>query len=92
MATDVVSRGIDIPSVGVVIHMHCPKDADSFLHRCGRTARIGKEGTSIILSDAHDGQRFAKYLSDVGGKEKVKMIEVPLAKLDEIRLHVKRAN
>jgi superfamily II DNA/RNA helicase len=91
VSTDVTSRGIDIPNVGVVIHVQSPKDIDSFLHRCGRTARIGNQGKSIIIADADDNRRMLKYSSDLGN-DRIKVIEVPLAKLDAIRDLVKSAN
>ncbi len=49
ICTDVGSRGIDIPEVGVVLHVHCPKDIDTLVHRCGRTARMGKEGNFRLI-------------------------------------------
>ena len=44
VCTDVAARGLDIPDVNNVIHYQIPYNADTFVHRCGRTARIGKEG------------------------------------------------
>jgi len=41
ITTDVASRGIDVKNVETVIHYHCPQDLDTFIHRSGRTARIG---------------------------------------------------
>lgn len=49
VATDVVARGIDIPSVSLVIHADLPTDAEKLQHRSGRTGRAGRSGTSIIL-------------------------------------------
>ena len=66
VTTDLASRGIDIEDVSLVIHYHLPKDFDTFVHRCGRTARAGKTGLSIIISDADDHKRFVKYLRDIG--------------------------
>lgn len=44
ITTDVASRGIDITGINTVIHYHTPPDLDTFIHRSGRTARIGTEG------------------------------------------------
>lgn len=49
IATDVAARGLDIPSVQLVIHYHLPRAADMYVHRSGRTARATKSGSSILL-------------------------------------------
>ena len=49
IATDVAARGLDIPSVHLVIHYHLPRAADMYVHRSGRTARGENSGTSILL-------------------------------------------
>lgn len=49
LCTDVMCRGVDIPSVDWVIQFDPPSIASSFVHRCGRTARIGNEGSAIVL-------------------------------------------
>lgn len=65
ICTDIASRGLDIPRVDLVIHYHIPKDIDTFIHRCGRTARLGKTGKSVIISDGDDCGRFKKYKQDL---------------------------
>lgn len=49
VATDVAARGLDIPSVQLVIHYHLPRAADMYIHRSGRTARAAESGSSILL-------------------------------------------
>lgn len=49
VATDVAARGLDIPKVNHVIHYHLPRDASTYVHRSGRTARAQASGSSIIL-------------------------------------------
>lgn len=46
VATDVASRGLDIPSVTHVINYDMPSDIDSYVHRIGRTGRAGNIGTA----------------------------------------------
>lgn len=49
LCTDVMARGIDIPDVNWVIQYDPPKSAESFVHRCGRTARIGNTGNALVF-------------------------------------------
>ena len=49
VATDVASRGLDMPDVELVIQIEPPKDTESYIHRAGRTARAGKHGTCITI-------------------------------------------
>lgn len=49
VATDVAARGLDIPAVHLVIHYHLPRDASTYVHRSGRTARASASGSSILL-------------------------------------------
>lgn len=49
IATDVVGRGIDLPSVSTVLHYHLPASLEALMHRAGRTARAGRQGQSIFL-------------------------------------------
>jgi len=56
IATDVAARGLDIPNVDFVIHYRLPLNAEAFMHRSGRTARAGKEGTNIFFVDGNDYQ------------------------------------
>ena len=56
VATDVASRGLDIPNVDLVIQVEPPKDVETYIHRAGRTARAGKVGTCITFySKKHQG-------------------------------------
>jgi ATP-dependent RNA helicase DeaD len=49
VATDVAARGIDLPSLSLVIHVEIPRDAEILQHRSGRTGRAGRKGTAILL-------------------------------------------
>lgn len=49
VATDIASRGIDVPDVACVINMELPLESESYVHRIGRTARAGESGAAISL-------------------------------------------
>jgi ATP-dependent RNA helicase DeaD len=49
VATDVAARGIDLPTLSLVMHVELPRDAETLQHRSGRTGRAGKKGTAILI-------------------------------------------
>ncbi|EFJ42527.1 hypothetical protein VOLCADRAFT_31081, partial [Volvox carteri f. nagariensis] len=60
VATDVAARGLDIPGVTTVVHYQLPASADTYIHRCGRTARgLEGDGISIALVSPAEAARFA---------------------------------
>ena len=49
VATDVAARGIDLPSLSLVVHVELPRDAETLQHRSGRTGRAGNKGTAVLI-------------------------------------------
>lgn len=60
-ATDVVARGVDFPAVDWVIQADCPEDADTYIHRVGRTARYESKGRAVLFLDPNE-EPFLKRL------------------------------
>ena len=58
VATDIVSRGIDIDDIDLVINYDVPQDPEDYVHRIGRTARAGAEGCAITFVSLDDQSRF----------------------------------
>lgn len=74
LCTDLVARGVDIPEVDWIVQYDPPQDPSYFIHRVGRTARMGKEGQSlVILSKSED--TYVEFL-------KVKRVPVSEMKID----------
>lgn len=66
VATDVASRGLDIPNVELVIQLEPPKDTESYIHRSGRTARAGRSGTCITFYNRKN-EEFLLRIEDHAG-------------------------
>ena len=49
LTTDLAARGIDIPNIDIIIQFDPPKNEDSYIHKAGRTARVGNSGVSILF-------------------------------------------
>ena len=66
VATDVAARGIDIPDLSHVILYEPPEDHESYIHRAGRTARAGADGTVISLVDVMQKMELARIAKQYG--------------------------
>ena len=61
-STDVAARGLDFPAVDWVVQVDCPEDADTYIHRVGRTARFEHDGRAVILIDPSEEQGMLSAL------------------------------
>ena len=66
VATDIVSRGIDIDDIAMVINYDVPHDAEDYIHRIGRTARAEREGTAVTLINGKDMRAFRRIEQLIG--------------------------
>jgi superfamily II DNA/RNA helicase len=58
VATDILSRGIDIDNIGLVLNYDVPHDGEDYVHRIGRTARAAAEGTAITFISVKEQRKF----------------------------------
>jgi ATP-dependent RNA helicase DDX47/RRP3 len=70
VATDVAARGLDIPSVDVVMNFDLPPDSKTYIHRVGRTARAGKSGSAISFVTQYDVELWLRIEGALGKKLK----------------------
>ncbi len=64
VATDVAARGIDLPSLSLVVHVELPRDAEALQHRSGRTGRAGKKGIAALIVPFQRRRRVEGLLRD----------------------------
>ncbi|KKY35813.1 putative atp-dependent rna helicase dbp4 [Diaporthe ampelina] len=72
-ATDVVARGVDFPAVDWVIQVDCPEDADTYIHRVGRTARYQSKGRAVLFLDPSE---------EAGMLKRLKQKKIPIEKIN----------
>lgn len=68
VCTDVASRGLDVPSVDLVINYGIPKNSKDYIHRVGRTARAGRAGRAVTLVTQYDIELFQRIEHFLGKK------------------------
>jgi superfamily II DNA/RNA helicase len=68
VATDVLSRGIDIKDIDLVINFDVPSDAEDYVHRVGRTARAESTGSAVTLVNRTDNQKMDRIEKLIGYK------------------------
>lgn len=68
IATDIAARGIDVDGVSHVINFDLPVEAESYVHRIGRTARAGKDGDAISFCDETERDALSRIQKTIGKK------------------------
>ena len=78
LCTDIAARGLDFPAVQWVVQLDCPEDANTYIHRVGRTARYEKDGNALLILLPTEEQ---------GMLEALKAKKIPV---DQIRVNPKK--
>lgn len=76
VATDIISRGIDIDDIEMVINYDVPREAEDYIHRIGRTARANRKGEAVTFATPEDFMRLRRI-------EKLLENEVPKLKVPQ---------
>jgi ATP-dependent RNA helicase DeaD len=65
VATDVAARGLDLPSLSLVVHVELPRDAEALQHRSGRTGRAGRKGVAVLIVPYPRRRRVEAFLKQL---------------------------
>ncbi len=76
VATNVAARGLDIPDIAHVINYDVPQNAEEYIHRVGRTARAGKEGSAITFVGEWELGEWEAIIERVG-EEALERLDIP---------------
>jgi len=73
VATEVAARGIDVPAIDMVINYDMPSSLDQYVHRIGRTGRVGRKGTAISFLDSRKDNHLINGLKELLSETKQEM-------------------
>lgn len=94
VATDVAARGLDIPQLSHVVNYDVPSAAEAYVHRIGRTGRVGRTGVAITLAEPREQrllrniEAFTKQRIDIGTVPSV--TDLKARRLDRLRDSVRK--
>lgn len=76
VATDVAARGIDVKGVDHVVHYQITKSTDTYIHRCGRTARAGAKGVSLALVAETEHYLWSRTRRELGTRYEIRILRI----------------
>jgi len=85
VATDVLSRGIDIKDINLVINYDAPSDAEDYVHRVGRTARAETTGVAVTLVNRTDIQKMHRIESLIGNRIHIEPLPAFITEIQDNR-------
>eukprot|EP00658_Telonema_sp_P-2_P013934 TRINITY_DN15281_c0_g1_i2.p1 TRINITY_DN15281_c0_g1~~TRINITY_DN15281_c0_g1_i2.p1 ORF type:complete len:259 (+),score=66.18 TRINITY_DN15281_c0_g1_i2:125-901(+) len=91
IATDVAARGIDVQNVDHVVHYHVPFNAETYVHRSGRTARAAAEGTSLMLVSGDELTQYRRICHTLGKGDGLATMELDQGRLPSLRTRLRIA-
>ena len=68
VATDIISRGIDIEDIDLIVNFDVPHDPEDYVHRIGRTARAQADGVALSFVNRKESKSFQKIEEFLGSK------------------------
>lgn len=86
VATDILSRGIDIDNIDLVINFDVPHDGEDYVHRIGRTARAAAEGSAYTLVGNKDQRKFFSIEKLIGNEVPRGLLPIELGKGPEVKV------
>lgn len=92
VATDVAARGLDVEGVTHVYNYDIPEDAESYIHRIGRTGRAGMDGLAVTLYTANDSSLLSEIEGDLNISIPKEQVELPKNKDNNKKPIVNRSN
>eukprot|EP01127_Copromyxa_protea_P024327 TRINITY_DN9502_c0_g1_i1.p1 TRINITY_DN9502_c0_g1~~TRINITY_DN9502_c0_g1_i1.p1 ORF type:complete len:547 (+),score=155.74 TRINITY_DN9502_c0_g1_i1:956-2596(+) len=78
IATDVLSRGVDIPDIEHVVHYQTPRNSELYIHRSGRTARAQAQGLSLLLVSPEEHESYFRICKALDKGAKMDIKEFPV--------------
>ncbi|CAD8095009.1 unnamed protein product [Paramecium primaurelia] len=88
LATDLAARGLDIANVKAVINYEIPYETSRYIHRVGRTARIGNQGVSVTICLKREVSQFKQMIKE--SKQKLFKLNFNLESINEIKQELKQ--
>jgi len=100
VASDVAARGLDVEDLGAVVNFDLPSDADTYLHRIGRTGRAGRDGLALSLCTPNDAARSTTIAERLGRPLRLERLQplsgkppqVPAAPMVTLRIDAGRTD